>query len=56
MKESGEEQVCPQCGSLAGRHYAKAPNFFFVDGIGASIIDKSPVKNMNDGRADDIKL
>ena len=56
MKESGEEQDCPRCGSLAGRYYAKAPNFFFVDGIGANIIDKSPMKHSNDGRGDDVRI
>ena len=56
MKESGDEQECPECGSLAGRYYSSVPNFYFVDGIGANIIDKSPMKHSNDGRGDDVRL
>lgn len=56
MSESNIPQPCPDCESLSDRYYSYAPNFFFVDKPGANIIDRSPMKDFNNGMPDDIRL
>lgn len=55
MKDSDKKQSCPECGGMASRYYAHTTSHFvFTDAPGASIIDKSPMKNANKGLPDNL--
>lgn len=55
MKDSSKHQNCPHCGKPAERYYGTAPQFYFNDGPSTSIIDRSPMKDVNRGLPDDVR-